>query len=243
MDRVAAWFVDSGQAELSRLTTAIDGVHAADTPGASYAGLDAACATFAAAVASAQDGPSVPDAAEETSFARALAKYATSATDCRAGASAHDVTLINKAGAAMSAGTSDLAQFTADTRAARAAAGRNCKEQYQAWTNGPAHAPLSQLLTALKTLQRVDSGTSVPAIASAIKDAAQPAAELARYPAPACADPRRDFAAILARVRSAAASAAGAKSLSAITQALAPMNAVPALESAFTAEVKIATGA
>jgi hypothetical protein len=243
VDRVAAWFVDSGQAELNRLTAAIDGVHTADTPGASYAGLDAACATFAAAVASARDGPRVPDAAEETSFSSALAEYAASATDCRAGASAHDVTLINKAGAAMSAGTSDLAQFTADTRAARVAAARNCKQQYQAWTNGPAHAPLGQLLTALKTLQRVDSGTSLPAIAAAIKDAAQSAAELARYPAPACADSRRDFAAILARVRSAAASAVGAKSLSAMTQALAPMNAVPALESAFTAEVKLATGA
>lgn len=243
MDRVAAWFVDSGQAELNRLTAAIDGVHTADTPGASYAGLEAACATLAAAVASAQDGPRVPDAAEETSFSSALAEYAASVTDCRAGASAHDVTLINKAGAAMSAGTSALAQFTADVRAARVAAARNCKQQYQAWTNGPAHAPLGQLLTALKTLQHVDSGTSLSAIATAIKDAAQSAAELARYPVPACADSRRDFAAILARVRSSAASAVGAKSLSAISQALAPMNAVPALESAFTAEVKLATGA
>jgi hypothetical protein len=244
-ERVDAWFVDGGHAELTRLTAAIIGVGQAPN---TFAALGAACAKLAAAVASAQAGPPVPDAAAQASFTSALAEYAKSAADCQAGASSHDVALINKAAAATSAGTTDLQRFTAETQDAQSKEVqseevRRCEQLYQAWKNGPAHAWISQFSTALDALQVVESGKNLPAITAAAEKAGQPAAQLARYPVPACADPTGDFAAILATVRAAAASAGTAKSQSAIVQALAPLKGVPALEAAFTAEVKSATGA
>jgi hypothetical protein len=246
-ERVDAWSADGGQAELSRLSAAIVAVGRADAPGGSYAALGKACAREAAAVASAQAGPQVPDAAAQASYAAALADYARSAADCQAGTSAHDVALLNKAAAATRAGTADVLRFDNETRdaqsqAAQSAAARRCQQQYQAWKHGPASAALSQLLAALKALQVAGSGTSLPAITSAAHGAGQPAAQLARFPVPPCADPGGDFAAILASVRTAAAGAGTAQSLSAVVHALAPLKDVPALEADFTAEVKLTAG-
>ena len=247
-ERVDAWFVDGGQAELSRLSGAIVGVGRADTPGASYAALGQACASEAAAVASAQAGPQVPDAAAQASYGAALAEDSQSAADCQAGASAHDVALLNKAAAATRAGTADMLQFETETRdaqseAAQTAAARRCKQLFQAWKTGPAQPEVSQLLAALKAVQVAGSGKDLPAITAAAEKAGQPAAQLARYPVPPCADPGGDFAAILTRVRAAAASAGSANSLSTVVQALAPLDEVPALEAEFTAEVKLTAGA
>jgi hypothetical protein len=243
-ERVDAWFVDGGHAELTRLTVAIVGVgHASDT----FAALGAACAKLAAAVASAQAGPPVPDAAAQASLTGALADYAKSAGDCQAGASAHNDALISKAATATSAATSYLQRFEtetedAQTKEVQSEEARRCKQLYQAWEDGPAHAAISQFLTALNALQVAESGTNLPAITTAAEKAAQPAAQLARDPVPACADPADDFAQILATVRTAAASVATAKSQSAVVQAQAPLKGVPVLEAAFTAEVKTATG-
>jgi hypothetical protein len=211
IERVDAWSADGGQAELRRLAAAIVTVGHADTPGASYAGLDKACVTEAAAVASAQDGPPVPAAAEEAAFAGALTEYAKSAADCQAGATAHSVALLNKAAAATRAGTTDILRFDSETKDAQS--------------------------------QVAGSGKNLAAVTAAARNAGQAAGQIARYPVPACADPGADFAAILTRVRAAAASAATAKTLAAVVQALAPLNQVPALEAQFTAEVKLTAGA
>jgi hypothetical protein len=248
IERVDAWSADGGQAELRRLAAAIVTVGHADTPGASYAGLDKACVTEAAAVASAQDGPPVPAAAEEAAFAGALTEYAKSAADCQAGATAHSVALLNKAAAATRAGTTDILRFDNETKdaqsqAAQSAAGRKCTQLFQAWKTGPAKARLSQFLAGLKALQVAGSGKNLAAVTAAARNAGQAAGQIARYPVPACADPGADFAAILTRVRAAAASAATAKTLAAVVQALAPLNQVPALEAQFTAEVKLTAGA
>ena len=68
---MSAWFVDGGHAELARLSATIVAVGHAST----FAAQGAACAELAAAVASAQVGPPVPDAAAETLLASALAEF------------------------------------------------------------------------------------------------------------------------------------------------------------------------
>lgn len=248
IERVDAWFADGGQTELDGLSAAVVAVGQADTPGASYAGLDQACVKEAAAVASAQAGPPVPDTAAEDSLSSALAEYAKSAADCQAGASAQDVALLNQAAGETRAGASDVLSFDnetkdAQTQDAQSAAGRMCKQLYQAWKTGPAQPELSQLLAALQAVQVVSSGENLSAITAAVQKAGQQAAQLTRYPVPACADPGGDFAAILTRVRAAAASAATATSQPAVVQAMTPLNAVPTLEAQFTDEVKLTTGA
>jgi hypothetical protein len=242
-ERVSAWFVDGGHAELARLTAAILAVGHAST----FSAAGAACAKLAAAVASAQTGQPVPDPVAQASFASALAEYATSADDCQAGASSRDVALLNKAADATSAGARDILRFDAETEDAQTKevqseeVGR-CKQLYQAWEDGPAHAEISQFLPALAALQQTDSGNNLPAMSAAAIKAAQPAGQLTRYAVPVCADPAGYFAEILATIRTAAAEAGTAKSQSAEMRALAPLKEVPALENAFTAEVKTATG-
>lgn len=247
-ERLDAWFVDGGHAALTSLTSAIVAVGHADTPGKTYAALGKACTREAAAVARAQAGPAVPDAAAQASFAAALAEYARSAADCQAGASAHSVTLLNKAADATRAGTADVLRFDnqtkdAQARQAQAAVARRCKQVFKEWQDGPAHAEVSQLLAALKALQVVGSGKNLTAITSTTQRAGQAAAQLVRFPVPACADPGGNFAALLARVQAAAAAAGSAHSLSAVVQALAPLQEVPTLEAQFTDEVKLTTGA
>jgi hypothetical protein len=242
---VDAWFVDAGQAELASLSDAITAVaHAPSTPAA----LGTACAKLAGAVASAQAGPQVPDAAAQSSFASALAEYATGAADCRAWASSHDATLMTKANAAISAGSTFIERFNAQTEDAqtkqlRSAEASRCKQLYQAWKDGPARALLGQFLTALNAVPEIDSETNIPAATDAAEKAAQPAARLAGYPVPACADPAGYFTEILATVRTAAATAGTVTSQSAQAQALTPLNGVPTLEADFTDEVDTATGA
>jgi hypothetical protein len=241
--RVSAWFVDGGHAELARLTAAILVVGHAST----FAAQGAACAKLAAAVASAQTGQPVPDPAAQASFASALAEYATSAADCQAGASSHDVALMNKAADATGAATRDILRFEAETKDAQtkqvqSEEASRCKQLYQAWEDGPAHAEISQFLPALAALQQTDSGNNLPAITASAVKAAQPAVLLTRYPVPVCADPAGYFAEILATIRTAAAEAGTAKSRSIEVQALAPLKGVPVLEDEFTAEVKTATG-
>jgi hypothetical protein len=68
------------------------------------------------------------------------------------------------------------------------------------------------------------------------------AANLAAFPVPACADPHGDLAALLDQVRAAATNVATAIGLTALVQAMKPLNNVPTLESAFTTEVKQTTG-
>jgi hypothetical protein len=247
-EKLDAWFVDGGHATLTRLTKAIVAVGHADAAGNSYAALGRACAREAAAVSSAQAGPPVPDAPAQASFADALAEYAKSAADCRAGASAHSVALLNRAAAATRAGTADVLRFdnqTKDpqTRQAEAAAARTCRQAFDAWRNGPATAELNQLLARLKALQVVSSGKDQAAITAATRKAGQAAAQLTSFPVPACADPGGNFAALLNRVQSAAAAAGSAHSLPAVVQALAPLKVVPTLEAQFTDEVKLTTGA
>lgn len=242
--RVDAWFNDAGKAELENLTDAIGDVQRAPNTAAA---LGAACGKLADTVASAQAGPQVPNAAAQSSFASALSQFAKAAADCQAGASSNDSALLTSAATEISAGSAELGKFDTETEDAqtkrlRSAQASQCKQLYQAWKDGPAHAALSQFLTALGAVPEINSGTNIPAAAAAAEKAEQSAAQLAGFPVPACADPAGYFAKIVSTVDTAAAGAGTATSQSAAAQALAPLNGLPTLEAEFTDEVNTATG-
>jgi len=111
-DRVVVWYTDVGKAELALLTARVDSVGLAG----SLAAQGQACSKLAAAVTTARADPQIPDAAARTWLAQALAQYARSAADCRAGASSHDSALIDQAAAATRAATGDIQQFDADIK-------------------------------------------------------------------------------------------------------------------------------
>jgi hypothetical protein len=118
-----------------------------------------------------------------------------------------------------------------------------CKQRYLAWKNGPAKSALEQFAAAQTALSAAGSKqNNVVGITAAVKAEGQAATRLGAFPVPACADPNDYLAAVLANVRSAAANAATANGLSELVKALAPLKAVPPLESDFIAEVKRTTG-
>ncbi len=77
-----------------------------------------------------------------------------------------------------------------------------------------------------------------PATVTALKTAGAEAAILSRYPMPACADPRGYWNAMLARIRAAGDNAGSADGLAGLILALAPLKAVPDLQSKLGAELK-----
>jgi hypothetical protein len=118
----------------------------------------------------------------------------------------------------------------------------SCKQQYKTWQSGPAQNATKQFASAQESLSAAGSTKNLQAIKDAVETEGTAAADLAAFPVPACADPHGDLAAVLAQVRSAATNVATANGLATLVQAMEPLNKVPTLESAFTAEVKQTTG-
>ena len=119
----------------------------------------------------------------------------------------------------------------------------SCKQQYLAWKNGPAKSAAEQFTNAQTAVSAAASQqNNVSGITAAVEAEGQAAAAFAAFPVPACADPGGYLAAVLTNVQTAAAGAATASSLTELVSALAPLNAVPGLESNFTTELKRTTG-
>lgn len=118
-----------------------------------------------------------------------------------------------------------------------------CKQRYLAWKNGPAKSAAEQFSAAQRALSAAGSKeNNVIGITAAAEAEGRAAARLGAFPVPACADPNGYLAAVLTDVRTAAANATTANGLSELVTALAPVKAVPSLESDFTAELKRTTG-
>ena len=118
-----------------------------------------------------------------------------------------------------------------------------CKQRYLAWKNGPAKSAAGRFSAAQTALSAAASKeNNATGIAATAEAEGRAAARLSAFPVPACADPRGYLAAVLTDVRTAAANAATASSVSELVTGLAPLKAVPALEGAFTAELKRTTG-
>jgi hypothetical protein len=118
----------------------------------------------------------------------------------------------------------------------------SCKQQYKTWQSGPAQNATKLFTAAQENLSAAGSTENLQAIKDAVEKEGTMAANLAAFPVPACADPHGDLAALLSQVRTAAANAATANGLTALVQAMQPLNQVPTLESHFTTEVKQTTG-
>jgi len=118
-----------------------------------------------------------------------------------------------------------------------------CKQAYLAWKNGPAKSAAAQFTAAQSALSAAASQeNNADGIAAAAEAEGQAAANFSAFPVPACADPRGFLAAVLTNVQTAADNAASASDLAQLVTALTPLQAVPGLESDFTAELKRTTG-
>ncbi len=118
-----------------------------------------------------------------------------------------------------------------------------CKKRYLAWKNGAAKSAAHQFTAAQTALSAAGSKkNNVVGITAAVEAEGRAAARFGAIPVPACADPSGYLAAVLANVRTAAANAATASGLSELVSAMAPLKAVPDLESHFIAELKRTTG-
>ncbi len=142
------------------------------------------------------------------------------------------LTIVALAGAVVLSGCSSAATTSA----------ASCKQQYKAWQSGPAQNATKQFTAAQESVSAAGSTENLQSIKDAVEAEGTAAAKLAAFPVPACADPHGDLAALLNQVRAAATDAATANGLSALVQALKPLNQVPTLESDFTTEVKQTTG-
>jgi dihydrodipicolinate synthase/N-acetylneuraminate lyase len=142
------------------------------------------------------------------------------------------LTIVVLAGAAVLSGCGSAATTSAAT----------CKQQYKAWQSGPAQNATKLFTTAQENLSAAGSTENLQAIKDAVQKEGTAAANLAAFPVPVCADPHGDLAALLDQVRAAATNVATANGLTALVQAMKPLNNVPTLESAFTTEVKQTTG-
>jgi hypothetical protein len=122
-----------------------------------------------------------------------------------------------------------------------AAAPLSCKQQYKAWKNGPAKPVGKKLTTELNAVQAAGGSEDIPAVLAALKAVGKTAADLERYPAPACADPHGYWKKILARIKAAGDNAGADSGLTGLLLAEAPLKAVPALEKKLAAELKRTT--
>jgi hypothetical protein len=124
------------------------------------------------------------------------------------------------------------------TSAASAAQPLTCKQQYDAWKTGPAHAQGKQLDTDLNKVSAAGSAEDITALTSALEAAGAEAGVLERYPMPACADPHGYWGQVLAHIKAAGDNAGSASGLGGILLAEAPLKQVPGLEQKLSAEMK-----
>jgi hypothetical protein len=104
----------------------------------------------------------------------------------------------------------------------------SCRQQYQAWEQGKG----TGLIAALHSVSVASAAGDVRVLTVALKKAKPAVARAARYPVPACADPRGYWSVLLMHVNAAVASKGSASS------ARAAMKDVPKVEHELTAEIQ-----
>ena len=137
------------------------------------------------------------------------------------------------AGAAV-VGLAACSQTTAPTaapaspRTVTPAAPVSCSQQYDTWEHGHGKG----LVATLDAVSSADTAGDTHVLTATLKNAGPTVARAARYPMPACADPRGYWSVLLMHVNAAAASGGSASSVRA-----AMMN-VPKIEHELIAELK-----
>jgi len=110
-----------------------------------------------------------------------------------------------------------------------------CPQQYQAWKAGPA----GKLTSALNAVDSATTAGNVSVATAALKEAEPAVVRAARYPIPACADPRGYWTVLLMHVNAAAVSVRSAPGRASVALAL---KGVPKLERQLKAELKSTAG-
>jgi hypothetical protein len=111
----------------------------------------------------------------------------------------------------------------------------NCPQQYHAWKAGPA----GKLTSALNVVDSATTAGNVSAATAALKEAEPAVVRAARYPIPACADPKGYWAVLLMHVNAAAVNVRSVSGRASVALAL---KGVPKLERQLKAELKSTAG-
>lgn len=110
---ILAWWSAGGHDRAQKLADDFSQLQAATGSGNQIAAVHQACTHLQTDVESAQAYGQIPDAAAQTSWAKALALFARGAADCLAGTEQVDAALITKAGNEISQGSDAMNQVTA----------------------------------------------------------------------------------------------------------------------------------
>jgi hypothetical protein len=109
----------------------------------------------------------------------------------------------------------------------------SCTQQYQAWEQGKG----TGLVATLHTISAASTAGNTKVLTATLKKARPDVARAARYPLPACADPRGYWSVLLMHVNAAVGSKVSTSS------ARAALKGVPTIEKELTAELKAVTPA
>lgn len=139
------------------------------------------------------------------------------------------------AGAAVAAGLAACSHTTAPSSASasRPAVTHstvvvNCGQRYDTWKHGQGKG----LVAEVTAVSSADTAGDMQVLTAALKKAGPAVARAARYPMPACADPKGYWGALLMHLNAAAASTGSASDLR------AAMKGVPKVTHQITAELK-----
>lgn len=108
----------------------------------------------------------------------------------------------------------------------------SCKQQYDAWKQGSGNG----LVSTLSAVGSADKSGNAQLLTTALKRAEPAVARAARYPMPACADPKGYWEVLLMHVNAATASTGSASSLK------AAMDGVPTITRDLLTELKRVDG-
>lgn len=111
----------------------------------------------------------------------------------------------------------------------------NCPKEYNIWKQGPAE----KLISAVNVVDSASTTGDRPALVTALKQAGLAVEKAARYPIPACADPKGYWTALLMHVNAAESSGGSGAGSASIALAL---KGVPKLERELSAELKSTAG-
>ncbi len=104
----------------------------------------------------------------------------------------------------------------------------SCGQQYRAWEHGPG----AGVVAALRTVSAASTAGNTKVLTDALQKTKPAVARGARYPVPACADPRGYWSVLLMHVNAAVASKGSASTVR------AAMQGVPGIEKELTAELQ-----
>jgi hypothetical protein len=141
------------------------------------------------------------------------------------------------------AGCGSHAAASSPTGRASVAAAPTCRQQYETWKHDTAAKAVGKrLVAALRAVQSAGGAEDFPRLESSLKQAGAPAAKLAGFPMPKCADPKGYWAGVLTRVRAASDNVKSSSGLASIMLAEVPLKGLPKIEKKLDRELNRTVG-